>query len=79
MDEGMVVLIFVLLIIFLIFVVFIWLILYYCSKKQVNQGLMVEDQIVLQELVGKVEMMVDRIKILEVIFDLEVFEWRNCV
>ena len=77
MDEGTVALILAPLIIFLIFVAPIWLILHYRSKKQVNQGLMAEDQIALQELAGKAEMMADRIKTLEAILDSEAPEWRN--
>ncbi|BBO28563.1 MAG: envelope stress response membrane protein PspB [Pseudomonadota bacterium] len=77
MDEGTVALILAPLIIFLIFVAPIWLILHYRSKKQVNQGLTAEDQIALQELAGKAEMMADRIKTLEAILDSEAPEWRN--
>ncbi len=77
MDEGTVAVILAPLIIFLIFVAPIWLILHYRSKKQVNQGLTAEDQIALQELAGKAEMMADRIKTLEAILDSEAPEWRN--
>ena len=77
MEEGTVALILAPLIIFLIFVAPIWLILHYRSKKQVNQGLTAEDQIALQELAGKAEMMADRIKTLEAILDSEAPEWRN--
>ena len=77
MDEGTVALILAPLIIFLIFVAPIWLILHYRSKKQVNPGLTAEDQIALQELAGKAEMMADRIKTLEAILDSEAPEWRN--
>ena len=77
MDEGTVALILAPLIIFLIFVAPIWLILHYRSKKQVNQGLTAEDQIALQELAGKAEMMADRIKTLEAILDSEAPEWRD--
>ncbi len=77
MDEGTVALILAPLIIFLIFVAPIWLILHYRSKKQVNQGLTAEDQIALQELAGKAEVMADRIKTLEAILDSEAPEWRN--
>ena len=77
MDEGTVALILAPLIIFLIFVAPIWLILHYRSKKQVNQGLTAEDQIALQELAGKAELMADRIKTLEAILDSEAPEWRN--
>ena len=77
MDEGILALVLAPLIIFMIFVAPIWLILHYRSKKQVNQGLTAEDQIALQELAGKAEMMADRIKTLEAILDSEAPEWRN--
>ncbi|MFS1704358.1 envelope stress response membrane protein PspB [Aestuariibacter sp. GS-14] len=77
MDEGTVAVILAPLIIFLIFVAPIWLILHYRSKKQVNQGLTAEDQIALQDLAGKAEVMADRIKTLEAILDSEAPEWRN--
>lgn len=77
MDEGTVAVILAPLIIFLIFVAPIWLILHYRNKKQVNQGLTAEDQIALQDLAGKAEVMADRIKTLEAILDSEAPEWRN--
>ena len=55
----------------------VWLILHYRSKKQVNQGLSVEEQASLQSLAEQAEKMSDRIQTLEAILDSEAPEWRN--
>lgn len=77
MEDGIVALIVAPLLIFLMFVAPIWLILHYRSKKQVNQGLTVEEHQALQELADKAEKMSDRIQTLEAILDSEAPEWRN--
>lgn len=77
MDEGIIAMLVMPLVIFKIFVAPIWLILHYRSKKQVNQGLSVEEQASLQSLAEQAEKMSDRIQTLEAILDSEAPEWRN--
>ncbi|PHS46204.1 MAG: envelope stress response membrane protein PspB, partial [Alteromonas sp.] len=77
MDEGIIAMLVMPLVIFMIFVAPIWLILHYRSKKQVNQGLSVEEQASLQSLAEQAEKMSDRIQTLEAILDSEAPEWRN--
>lgn len=77
MDEGMIAMLVMPLVIFMIFVAPIWLILHYRSKKQVNQGLSVEEQASLQSLAEQAEKMSDRIQTLEAILDSEAPEWRS--
>lgn len=77
MDESIIALLVMPLVIFMIFVAPIWLILHYRSKKQVSQGLSVEDQASLQNLAVKAEKMSERIQTLEAILDSEAPEWRN--
>ncbi|RUP82580.1 envelope stress response membrane protein PspB [Alteromonas sp. KS69] len=76
MDEGIIAMLVMPLVIFMIFVAPIWLILHYRSKKQVNQGLSVEEQASLQSLAEQAEKMSDRIQTLEAILDSEAPEWR---
>ena len=71
MDEGIIAMLVMPLVIFMIFVAPIWLILHYRSKKQVNQGLSVEEQASLQSLAEQAEKMSDRIQTLEAILDSE--------
>jgi len=77
MDEGIIAMLVMPLVIFMIFVAPIWLILHYRSKKQVNQGLSVEEQASLQSLAEQAEKMSDRIQTLEAILDTEAPEWRS--
>lgn len=77
MDEGIIAMLVMPLVIFMIFVAPIWLILHYRSKKQVNQGLSVEEQASLQSLAEQAEKMSDRIQTLEAILDSEAPEWRS--
>ena len=77
MDEGIIAMLVMPLVIFMIFVAPIWLILHYRSKKQVNQGLSVEEQASLQSLAEQAEKMSDRIQTLEAILDSEAPEGRN--
>ncbi|MDO6567200.1 envelope stress response membrane protein PspB [Alteromonas sp. 1_MG-2023] len=77
MDESIIAMLVMPLVIFMIFVAPIWLILHYRSKKQVSQGLSVEEQASLQSLAEQAEKMSDRIQTLEAILDSEAPEWRN--
>ena len=77
MDEGIIAMLVMPLVIFMIFVAPIWLILHYRSKKQVNQGLSVEEQASFQSVAEQGEKMSDRIQTLEAILDSGAPEWRN--
>ncbi|NDV91841.1 envelope stress response membrane protein PspB [Alteromonas sp. 345S023] len=77
MDEGIIAMLVMPLVIFMIFVAPIWLILHYRSKKQVNQGLTVEERASLEALAGQAEKMTERIQTLEAILDSEAPQWRN--
>ena len=67
----------ILIVIFMIFVAPLWLILYYRSKKQINQGLSEEEYLQLNELSELADSMGDRIKTLEAILDAETPDWRT--
>ncbi|NMH59580.1 envelope stress response membrane protein PspB [Alteromonas ponticola] len=77
MSEGIIALIIAPLVIFMIFVAPIWLILYYRSKKQVNQGLSAEEYAMMQQLAESAEKMSERLQTLEAILDSEAPQWRN--
>ncbi|GIC78228.1 envelope stress response membrane protein PspB [Moritella sp. F3] len=63
--------------VFLVFVAPLWLILYYRSKRQSNQGLSEKDKDKLHSLVNRTEKLQERVISLEQILDQESPKWRD--
>ncbi len=62
--------------IFLVIVAPLWLVLHYRSKRQLSEGLSVDEKEQLTQLIDRAESMQDRINSLESILDTEVPNWR---
>ncbi|NQZ93529.1 MAG: envelope stress response membrane protein PspB [Moritella sp.] len=63
--------------VFLVFVAPLWLVLYYRSRRQSNQGLTPKDKDKLQTLISRTEQLQDRVISLEQILDEESPKWRE--
>ncbi|MCE2570137.1 envelope stress response membrane protein PspB [Motilimonas eburnea] len=64
-------------VVFLVVVAPLWLILHYRSKKQLGEGLSVQETAQLNQLVERAEQLQKRVRTLESILDVEAPNWRN--
>ncbi|MCE0557600.1 MULTISPECIES: envelope stress response membrane protein PspB [unclassified Motilimonas] len=64
-------------IVFLVIVAPLWLILHYRSRKQLGEGLSVQETAQLNQLIERAEKLQQRVHTLESILDVEAPSWRN--
>jgi phage shock protein B len=64
-------------ILFMVIVAPIWLAMHYKSSRQSNQGLNQDDRQVLEDMIGTIDKLGDRIEALESILDEDHSDWRE--
>ena len=68
---------FVPIILFMVIVAPIWIVMHYRSMRKSNQGLNQDDRQVLEDMIGTIDKLGDRIDALESILDVEHSQWRE--